>query len=317
MKLGIFLPAVPDLKWTLSRQAGINYAITKAAPELTGMPPVYEFESLKTIRDRFADAGFRLQALEGDEFDMTRIKLGLPGRDEDLEHYRRMLRNMGILEIPVLCYNFMAGVGWFRSRTAIPARGGALTNGYFPQDIPNEELHLTHEELWKNYLYFLRAVLPAAEEAGVRMGLHPDDPPVPELKGYPRIFTSAEAYRKAKRLAASPAWGITFCQATFRCMGERIEELIPEFRNDIVFAHMRDVEPFEGGFRETFHDNGPTDMPKILRLYRENGIDCLIRPDHAPTMAGEDNSSPGYAIWGRLLGASYLKGILDALGMTH
>ena len=87
MKLGIFLPAVPDLKWTLSRQAGINYAITKAAPELTGMPPVYEFESLKTIRDRFADAGFRLQALEGDEFDMTRIKLGLPGRDEDLEHY--------------------------------------------------------------------------------------------------------------------------------------------------------------------------------------------------------------------------------------
>ena len=317
MKLGIFLPAVPDLKWTLSRQAGINYAITKAAPELTGMPPVYEFESLKTIRDRFADAGFRLQALEGDEFDMTRIKLGLPGRDEDLEHYRRMLRNMGKLEIPVLCYNFMAGVGWFRSRTAIPARGGALTNGYFPQDIPNEELHLTHEELWKNYLYFLRAVLPAAEEAGVRMGLHPDDPPVPELKGYPRIFTSAEAYRKAKRLAASPAWGITFCQATFRCMGERIEELIPEFRNDIVFAHMRDVEPFEGGFRETFHDNGPTDMPEILRLYREKGIDCLIRPDHAPTMAGEDNSSPGYAIWGRLLGASYLKGILDALGMTH
>ena len=86
------------------------------------MPPVYEFESLKTIRDRFADAGFRLQALEGDEFDMTRIKLGLPGRDEDLEHYRRMLQNMGKLEIPVLCYNFMAGVGWFaagrRSRRA-------------------------------------------------------------------------------------------------------------------------------------------------------------------------------------------------------
>ena len=104
-----------------------------------------------------------------------------------------------------------------------------------------------------------------------------------------------------------------------RAMGEDVFALAQEFcrKKKLFFFHFRDIEGSAEHFHETFHDNGPTDMPEILRLYRENGIDCLIRPDHAPTMAGEDNSSPGYAIWGRLLGASYLKGILDALGMTH
>ena len=148
------------------------------------------------------------------------------------------------------------------------------------------------------------------------MGLHPDDPPVPELKGI-RVFSPRGGVSEGEASCRESRLGHHVLSGDVPLHGGEIEELIPEFRNDIVFAHMRDVEPFEGGFRETFHDNGPTDMPEILRLYRENGIDCLIRPDHAPTMAGEDNSSPGYAIWGRLLGASYLKGILDALGMTH
>jgi mannonate dehydratase len=313
MKLGLFLPAVPDVKWQLARQAGIDYAITKAAPELTGMKPIWDFATLAAIHERFREAGFQLLAIEGDEFDMSRIKLGLPGRDEDLEHYCAMLSNMGRLEIPLLCYNFMAGVGWYRNHVAIKTRGGALTNGYFPTADPEPPLLLSHEELWDNYAYFLRAVLPAAAAAGVRMGLHPDDPPLSSLQGYPRIMCSAAAFRRAKALADSPAWGISFCQGTFRSMGEDLLALIPEFKDDIVFVHARDVELRDGGFMETFHDNGPTDMVAVLREYRRCGVRCLLRPDHAPTMAGEDNSSPGYAIMGRLLGAAHLRGIMRAL----
>jgi len=315
MKLGMFLPGKPDIKWKLAKQLGLRYAIVKAAKNLTGLAEPYNFSALKELKQRFTDAGFSLQALEGDAFDMTRIKLGLPGRDEDIEHYCQLLKNMGRLEIPVFCYNFMAGVGWYRNQTDVLSRGGALTNAYFPSQIEKKELKFTHEKLWDSYSYFIKAVLPTAQEAGVRMGLHPDDPPVPELLGYPRIFISADAFRKAKKIADNPAWGITFCQANFRCMNEDLFKLIPEFKNDIIFAHMRDIESKKGGFFETFHDNGPTDMVQILQLYKDNGIDCLMRPDHAPTMAGEDNSAPGYAITGRLIGASYLKGIMDALGI--
>ena len=176
MKLGLMLPVKPDIQWTLAAQLGVKYAVTKAAPELSGMNDPSDYEALKIVRDRFAEAGFELYALEGDEFDMSRIKLGLPGRDEDLEKYRKMLLNMGRLGLKLLCYNFMVGVGWFRSRNDLKERGGALTSGFDIREIDNRvELKITEEQVWKNYEYFLKAVLPAAEEAGVKLGLHPDD----------------------------------------------------------------------------------------------------------------------------------------------
>ena len=124
MKLGLMLPVKPDMQWKLASQLGVKYAVTKAAPELSGLPDPSDFNALKTVRDRFADAGFELYALEGDEFDMTRIKLGLPGRDEDLEKYRRMLTNMGRLGLKLLCYNFMAGTvpAWIFRNAAEPSR---------------------------------------------------------------------------------------------------------------------------------------------------------------------------------------------------
>ena len=110
MKCSLMLPVKPNLQWQLARQLGIEYAVTKAAPELSGMNDPSDYEALKIVRDRFADAGFKLYALEGDEFDMTRIKMGLPGRDEDIEKYCKMLTNMGKLGLKLLCFNFMAGV---------------------------------------------------------------------------------------------------------------------------------------------------------------------------------------------------------------
>ena len=194
MKCSLMLPAKPNLQWQLARQLGIDYAVTKAAPELTGMPDPSDYNSLKTVRDRFADAGFKLYALEGDEFDMTRIKMGLPGRDEDIEKYCAMLTNMGKLGLKLLCFNFMAGVGWYRSKNDLLERGNALTSGFNVADIDNSEpLKMSHEKLWDNIIYFLKAVTPAAEAAGVQMGMHPDDPPIPQLLGYPRILINADA----------------------------------------------------------------------------------------------------------------------------
>lgn len=319
MKLGMMLPVKPDIKWKLAAQIGVKYAVTKAASELSGQLPPWNFESLRLTRDRFAEAGFKLYALEGDEFDMSRIKLGLPGRDEDIEKYQSMFRNMGKLGIPLLCYNFMAGIGWYRTRTDLPERGGALTSGFNLADLAGEDipLKITEEQLWKNYEYFLKAVIPVAEESGVRMGLHPDDPPVSPLLGYSRILTSSAAYRRVLGLSSSPSHGITFCQATFKAMGEDVFKLIPEFAGRIFFLHFRDITGTRERFRETFHDNGPTDMVAFLTVCRDSGIDVLIRPDHTPTMAGEDNANPGYEMQGNLFAVGYMKGLMDALKIKY
>lgn len=314
MKIGLMLPVKKDLPWEVTAQLGVKYAVTKAAPELSGLNDPSDFESLKRIRDSFSEAGFELYALEGDEFDMNRIKMGLPGRDEDLERYRKMLFNMGKLGLKLLCYNFMAGVGWFRSRNDLKERGGALTSGFDLREIDNDvPLKITKAELWKNYEYFLRAVLPVAEEAGVKLGLHPDDPPLSSLLGYSRIFTGAEAFRRALKIVDSPSNGITFCQATFRAMGEDVFKLIEEFGKKIFFLHFRDITGTRECFRETFHDNGPTDMPALLSAVQKYVPDCLVRPDHTPTMAGESNEHFGYTMQGNIFAVGYIKGIMDTL----
>ena len=314
MELGLMLPARQNIQWTLAAQLGVKQIVTKAAPELTGLPDPSDYEALKTVRDRFQEAGFTLYALEGDEFDMSRIKLGLAGRDEDIERYQKMLRNMGRLGLRLLCYNFMAGVGWFRSRNDLLERGGALTSGFDVRDINNDvPLKLTEEQLWENYTYFVKAVMPVAEEAGVVMGLHPDDPPISPLLGYSRILTSADAYRRAMSLSNSPSHGITFCQATFRAMGEDVPALLQEFGPRIHFLHIRDITGTRDCFRETFHDNGPTDMPALLATALRYCPNCLVRPDHTPTMAGEGNENFGYTMQGNLFAIGYVRGILETL----
>ena len=308
------LPVKPDIRWQLAAQLGVKYAVTKAAPELSGLPDPSEFAALKTVRDRFAEAGFTLYALEGDEFDMSRIKLGLPGRDEDIDRYRRMLANMGKLGLKVLCFNFMVGVGWFRSRNDLTERGGALTSGFDLAEINNDvPLEITEEKLWNNLFYFLEAVVPAASEAGVKLGMHPDDPPVSPLLGYSRILTSADAYRRVLDKIKDPALGVTFCQATFRAMGEDVFALLEEFAPRLYFFHFRDITGTRTKFRETFHDNGPTDMPKLLGKLYECAPECLIRPDHTPTMAGEGNEEFGYTMQGNLFATGYLRGILESI----
>ena len=314
MKIGLMLPVKPNLQWQLASQMGVKYAVTKAAPDLSGLEDPSDYAVLKMVRDRFSDAGFELYALEGDEFDMSRIKLGLPGRDEDIEKYQKMLTNMGRLGLKLLCYNFMVGVGWFRSRSDLKERGGALTSGFDIREIDNAvPQQITQEQVWENYMYFIKAVMPYAEKAGMKMGLHPDDPPIPQLLGYSRVLISADAYRKAMSIVQSPSHGITFCQATFRAMGENVFELMKEFGEKIFFLHFRDIEGKRDCFRETFHDNGPTDMTELLRLAEKCAPECLVRPDHTPTMAGESNENFGYTMQGNIFAVGYIKGIMEAI----
>ncbi|WP_086539714.1 mannonate dehydratase [Algoriphagus antarcticus] len=326
MKFSMLLPAKYDeRKWSLAKQIGVNHAITKAASDLSGLADPSHFESLRKISDQFNQKGFALEGLEGDQFDMQPIKLGLPDRDQTIEKYIQMLRNMGQLEIPLLCYNFMATIGWFRTRVDIPERGGAQVSGFYHEDVQNQlvsdELRVTEEQLWDNLFYFLEAVLPEAKASGVSMALHPDDPPISPLKGVGRILTSAAAFEKVWDRFPIESNKITFCQASFLTMGENIQQLAALWleQKRISFLHIRDVEGDKYNFRETFHDNGPTDMVEMFRTYKKYGFDGPIRPDHAPAMYGETqgtfggSTSVGYEITGKIFAIGYLKGIYESV----
>ncbi|MFO7937833.1 MAG: mannonate dehydratase [Kiritimatiellia bacterium] len=325
MNLIEFVPPKPHRLWQLCLQMGITDVVVKVAPELTGRPEPWNYDALAAVVTDLSGAGLRVVALEGDPFDMSLVKLGKPGRDETLEHYRMLLENMARLDIGLLCYNFMAGTGWHRSGER-PGRGGAKATYFNAADAP-EKLSgapLSADRLWRNYEYFISAVMPEAQRLGVRMGLHPDDPPLPELAGIARIFGSVEAYDRAYALAPCPENAVTFCQANFKLMGVDLEETVKHFKNRIAFVHVRDVRGTADEFVELFHDEGSVDQISLFKLYHELGINVPLRCDHVPTMAGEELDEgfvPGYGILGRLYANGYLRGLmqtaLDEQLMAH
>ena len=320
-------PAYDKRKWTLARQIGVSNAITKAMPSLSGKSAPYDLAALRAIQDDFQQAGFNLYGLEGDQFGMQPIKLALPDRDEWIERYQQMLRNMGQLGIRLLCYNFMASIGWYRTRTDIAERGGALVSEFRAEEATEllpEEQQVSEEKLWNNLLYFLDAVLPVAEEAGVEMSLHPDDPPISPLRGVGRILTSVEAFEQLWQRYPVTANKITFCQATFKLMDEDLFSLSERWLKEgrINYLHLRDVEGNKYHFRETFHDNGPATMAGLLRHYAQHGFSGPLRPDHAPVMFGEiqgtfdSGLSAGYEVTGKIFAIGYIKGICHSAGIS-
>jgi mannonate dehydratase len=318
----LFVPG-EERKIKLARQAGVNYAIVNLLSTLRAVPRDRYAEVTRKIAADFNAAGLKILGVESHPVPAERIKLGLPGRDEEIENYRAVIPALAKAGIPMLCYNFMAGLGWYRTRTDAPARGGALTSEFDNQAALKQGLtewgKVSEEKIWANLEYFVKAVMPVAEEAGVRMALHPDDPPISPLRGIGRILTSAKSFRRVLEMAPGPMNGIAFCQANFKLMGEDIEALAREWiaQKKIFFVHFRDEQGTRDRFRETFHDDGPTDMARILRAYHEAGFGGPIRPDHAPTMEGEDNDKPGYAMTGKIFAFGYMKGIMDGLGIPY
>jgi len=306
-------------RFRLARQIGIQHAILGAS--LGGLTRDRYEEHLARAKAEFQAAGLTIAGVESHPVPAGKITLGLPGRDEEIENYRAAIQALANVGIPMICYNFMAGLGWYRTRVDIPARGGALSSEFDLATANQQGLtrwgEVPEDKMWENIAYFLKAVIPVAEKAGVKMALHPDDPPVSPLRGIGRICTTAKNYRRIMDLVPSPVNGVTFCQANFKLMGEDIESLAHEWcrQGKIFFVHFRDVEGTREHFRETFHDNGPTDMPRMLQVYSQNGFTGPMRPDHAPTLEGESNDNPGYAMGGKVFAIGYMKGIMQSLGI--
>lgn len=312
-----------DHKIRLASQVGIKNAIVRTSPELCKVPASRYVEVLRKIKTDFHNAGMSFRGVESHPVPAEKIKLGLPGRDEEIENYIAVIRALAQIGVSLLCYNWMAGISWYRTSVSVPGRGNALLTEFDAEEARKQELtewgEVSEDKIWNNLEYFLKAVIPVAEQEGVQMALHPDDPPISPLRGIGRILTSADSFRRILQMVPSPANGITFCQANFRLMGENIETLAKEWCADkkIFFVHFRDVEGTREHFRETFHDNGPTDLARMLRVYHESGFEGPIRPDHAPTLHGESNDRPGYSMGGKIFAIGYMKGVMDALDIPH
>lgn len=242
------------------------------------------------------------------------IKSGDGQRDEAIERFLKMLPILKSQGIETVCFNFMAHVGWTRTREDYPERGGALVTGFDLSQYKPSDAAITEEQLWENYGYFVRAVVPEAERWGIKLALHPDDPPLPRLGNVSRIMTSYENINRAIHLVESPALGVTFCQATYHMMGENVAETAKEFGEKIFFIHFRNCKGKPECFAETFHDNGELDMAELIRTYYQLGLNVPIRVDHVPIMAGESGGVAGYTALGRLYAIGYLKGLLEMLG---
>jgi len=318
----LFAPG-EESKTRLARQIGIRHAIVGVSGTLSQVARGSYVEALEKIKAGFGAAGMTVAGVESHPVPAEKIKLGSPGRDDEIENYIAAIQALGKVGIPMVCYNFMAGLGWYRTRVDVPERGGALVsefdNRVAIQQGPTPWGEISEDRIWSNLEYFLKAIIPVAEKAGVKMALHPDDPPISPLRGIGRIVTSATNYRRILNIVPSPVNGITFCQANFKLMGEDITALAREWCSEkkVFFVHFRDVEGTRQRFRETFHDNGPTDMVGMLRVYGESGFDGPMRPDHAPTMEGESNDHPGYAMVGKVFAIGYIKGIMKALRVPY
>ena len=323
IKLALAIGLKPESRPRLARQIGLKYVITSVTRLLARAPRDRYAEILDKHKAEWAAAGLTIAGVESHPVPAERIKLGVAGRDEEIENYIAAIQALSKVGIHMICYNFMAGLGWYRTKVDLLERGGALTSEFDNRAAAAQGLtkwgEISEQKIWDNLTYFLKAVIPVAERANVKMALHPDDPPLSPLRGIGRILTSAANYRRVLNIVPSPVNGITFCQANFKAMGEDIEALAREWcrQRKIFFVHFRDIEGQGERFRETFHDNGPTDMARMLKVYHENGFDGPMRPDHAPTMEGESNETPGYAIQGRMFAIGYMKGILDALRIPY
>ncbi|HLI02570.1 MAG TPA: mannonate dehydratase [Acidimicrobiales bacterium] len=318
IKLAEALPTTPTPLWDLARQLGVTYAVA-GVPDGPDTPAPWDFDYLLRLRQRFADAGFEWAVIESAPASIQEpIKLGAPDRDVHIDHFCQLVENMGRLGIKVICHNWMAGLPWQRTSMRRPGRGGALVTAFDQDVLADAPLtqwgEISEQQLWDNMRYFLERVVPVAERAGVKLAVHPDDPPVPVLRGIARILVTPEAMKRVIDMVPSPSNGITLCQGTVSSMGVDVPEAIRLLGGTgrVYFVHFRDVIGAREHFVETFQDEGQTDMAAAMRAYAEVGFDGYLRVDHVPTMAGEDNGRPGYETLGRLYALGYAKGLIDA-----
>ncbi|MDV3252877.1 mannonate dehydratase [Devosia sp. BK] len=316
LEIAEFISPTPSPVWKLALQAGVNLAVgglpfdsLKPGERLGDLAP------LTRMKQTYEDAGFELRVIEARP-PLNKAKRGLDGRDEEIDVVCTLLESMGKLGIPVWCYEWMTDFNWVRTNMATPSRGGSVVTSFNAADVPENLTSnppISEEELWTNLEYFLKRVLPVAERAGVKLSMHPDDPPITPIRGVSRIMRTVDNYQRLVEIARSPMNTITLCQGNFTLMTDDLPSVIRKFGKTISFVHFRDVRGVPTQFEETWHDAGKTDMLACMKAYRDIGFDGVLRPDHVPTVEGDSNDNAGYSAFGRLYAIGYIRGLHEAV----
>jgi mannonate dehydratase len=304
----------------LAKQIGVTHAIAGTAGAFSRVRRARYVDTVAKMKAGYERNGLTIAGVESHPVMANKIKLGLPGRDEEIENYIAAIEALGKVGIPMVCYDFMAGIDWYRTNVHYPGRGGCSSMSFNIHDVPKgltQWGRISEEKMWENITYFLKAVIPVAEKANVKMALHPDDPPVPVLRGISRIITSPAAYRRVMSIVPSPVNGATLEIAVFHLMGADLEAVAREFgqKNRIFYIHSRNLRGTRDNFVETFQDNGDIDFGKVYQALYDSGVRVPLRPDHDPIVVGDnyfmkDRVRPGYGVLGKIVGVSYIKGIL-------
>ena len=309
------------------------------------VPPgeLWSRESIAALKKETEDAGLHFEVIESVPVHED-IKLGKPTRDRYIANYQENIRRLGEAGIKCICYNFMPVFDWTRTQLDKEAADGSTSLVYYKDQLEKmdpltgelnlpgwdasytkeslasvfaEYARITEEDLWKNLQYFLEAVIPVAEESGINMAIHPDDPPWP-IFGLPRIITCEKNLDRFLKLVDSPANGLTFCTGSLGSSAENdIPHMVEKYAamGRIHFMHIRNVKLLpDGSFEESGHlsANGSLDIVAIMKALHKNGFDGYVRPDHGRMIWGE-TGKPGYGLYDRALGAAYLNGIWEAL----
>jgi mannonate dehydratase len=285
-----------------------------------GPDAIPSVEQLEAARERVESVGLTLTGIQSLPYSLYGdIMFGREGAEESLDQITTLIRNLGEAGIPILGYQWNPrGVVPMRT-TPVELRGGATGTAFDLDEIddpdalaPGIDREYTEAEFWENYERFLREVVPVAEDAGVRLALHPVDPPVLEsLGGIPRLFRNVENFERAMELIPSENHGLKLCLGCFSQMGEDVEEVLRTFgeRDQIVFIHFRDVVGTVPKFHETFVDEGNFDTVEAVRTLQDIGYDGVVIPDHVPDMVGDDDwrhRARGFTV-------GYLRGVVDTV----
>jgi mannonate dehydratase len=311
MRLSMIVTPFSGENLQLAAQVGVE--------EIVAVYPGPGQDPLRKVKREVERYGMRLTHIER-KLPHDQIVHGLAGRDNQVAMIKGLLRDMAEVGLEVLCYNWMPSEDWCRTTSLNPERGGSCSTAFsVDAEVGNvtdadgsPEVATPASRLWENLESFLDEVLPVAEEAGIKLALHPDDPPLKNFWGQEQIMISIDALERVTKLAPSPSNGVCFCTGSLGPTGEDLIGGIRRLADRIHFVHLRNTRGRAEDFQETWPDNGESDLPGVMRALHEAGYRGTIRPDHAPSMAGESNATPGYEMKGRLFAAGYLRGLMQA-----